>query len=65
MCPHSCWPAFACLLACFGLVHFLARLDAWREQRRQERLLDEALTRHEQAQHRWVESPVVDVERRG
>lgn len=65
MCTANLWPAVACLVAGYALVAFLARMDAWRETNRKQRLLDEALTRHEQAQSRWVESPVVDVERRG
>lgn len=65
MCAANLWPAVVCLVAGHALVAFLARLDAWREQRRKEWLIDEILTRQEQAQHRWVESPSVDVERRG
>lgn len=65
MCTANLWPVVACLIAGYALVAFLARLDEWRETNRKQRLLDEALTRHEQAQHRWVESTVVDVERRG
>lgn len=65
MCPINPWPAVACLVAGYALVAFLARLDAWRETRRRQRLLDESLARYERSQHRWVESPVVDTERRG
>jgi hypothetical protein len=64
MCPNP-WPAVVCLIAGFALVALLERLDVWRETNRKQRLLDEALTRHEQAQHRWVESVSVDLERRG
>lgn len=59
----SIWPAVACLIAGHALVAFLARLDAWRETNRQQRLLDEALTRQEQSQYFW--RPSLDVERRG
>jgi hypothetical protein len=55
----SLWPAVACLIAGHALVAFLARLDAWRETKRKQRLLDEALTRHERSQHFWRESPDV------
>lgn len=66
MCPsHPLWPVVACLIAGYALVAFLARLDAWRETKFKQQLLDEALERHEQAQSRWVESPAVDHERRG
>jgi hypothetical protein len=65
MCAANLWAAVICLVAGHALVVFLARLDAWREMRRQERLLQEALARYEQSQHRWVDSPAVDVERRG
>lgn len=65
MCPsHPLWSVVACLIAGYALVAFLARLDAWRAACRRERLVDEILTRHEQAQSRWVESPAVDHERR-
>jgi hypothetical protein len=64
MCAANLWPAVVCLVAGHALVVLLARLDAWRETKRKQRWLDEALTRHEQAQHRWVESVSVDVERR-
>lgn len=65
MCSTNFWPAVVCLVAGHALVAFLTRLDAWRETSRRRRLMDESLTRYEQAQHRWVESPAVDIERRG
>lgn len=52
------------LLVGHALVAITARLDAWRETNLKRRLLDEAIERHLQAQNRWVDSPVVDVERR-
>ena len=64
MCSSPLWPIAGCLIAGYALVAFLTRLDAWRETNRRRRLMDESLTRYEQAQNRWVESPVVDVERR-
>ena len=44
---------------------FVARLSAFCETNRRRRLMDESLTRYEQAQHRWVEAVQGDVERRG
>lgn len=64
MCAANLWAAVVCLVAGHALVAFLVRLDAWRETKRKQRLLDEALSRHEQAQNRWVQSPAADVERR-
>lgn len=65
MCPHNpLWPVVACLVAGYALVTFLARWDEWRETNRRRRLMDESLTRYEQAQNRWVESASVDLERR-
>lgn len=58
------WPIVVYLIAGYAFVEILSRLDAWRETKRKQRLLDEALARHEQAQHRWVERQPVDVERR-
>jgi hypothetical protein len=43
----------------------VARVSERCETNRRQRLMDESLTRYEQAQNRWVESPAVDVERRG
>lgn len=62
MCTANLWPVVACLIAGHALVAFLARLDAWREIRRKERRLVEALKRLEQSQHFWRPSP--DVQRR-
>lgn len=64
MCTANVWPAVAALVAGYALIALLLRVDAWRETSRRRRLMAESLDRYERAQNRWVESPVVDVERR-
>ena len=43
---------------------FVTRLAERHETNRRRRLMAESLERYEQAQHRWVQSPHVDLQRR-
>jgi biopolymer transport protein ExbB/TolQ len=64
MCNDHLLGAAVILVAGAALAALLARLDAWREMRRKERRLVDALARLEQSRHFWRPSPHADTERR-